>query len=532
MSQPWYCERLAALADSDHAPELVLLHGWGMSSAVWRHWLPLLRRHCNVILLDLPGFGSSPPQPQLTVSELLDQLALYIPRDAALLGWSLGGNLAIAFTERFPTHCAALMTIASNPSFVAHSDWLPGMAPELFQQFQRELTHDAAATRRRFLAMQARGSDGERQLLRWLRNSDMSSATPETLAWGLALLAQLDVRHALHASTLPAVHLFGSSDVLVPAAAARAVSVLAPEHWVVVLDRAAHLPFVSHAELCWQHLDRLLATAHLLKRPRVLQREKKSVAASFSRAAPSYDAAATLQRAIARELLTAIDAPIGSTLLDLGCGTGVFSIELAKQYSVTALDIAEGMLRFARARAPTANIQWLCGDAENLPLADNSVEAIFSSLAIQWCENIGAVFTEIERVLRPGGSAWLSTLGPNTLHELRRAWAAVDAHVHVNAFAAQKTLEHAVQRAGLTLSSWRETEVVMRYAELRQLTRELKALGANNVNADRPAGLLSRRGLQAFSAAYEAQRDGDAQLPATYQVYYVRLTKKSQSTAS
>jgi malonyl-CoA O-methyltransferase len=528
MSRTWYSERLAAFVDSDNAPDLVLLHGWGMSSAVWRHWLPLLRRRCNVILLDLPGFGLSPPQADLTIDELLDQLHEYIPARAALLGWSLGGNIALAFTARFPDYCAALMTIACNPNFVARSDWPSGMAPEVFQQFQIELIDNAAAVQRRFLGLQTKGSDGERQLLRWLRAVQAAAPTTAALSWGLDLLARLDGRAALHQSALPAVHIYGSADVLVPAAVANAVSVLAPKHWVVLLDRAAHLPFVSHSELCWQHLDRLLASAKLLKRPRVQQRAKKSVADSFSRAAPSYDGAAALQRAVADNLLMHIDAPVGATLLDLGCGTGAVSAELAKKYSVIGLDLAEGMLHFARTRAAQSELQWLCGDAENLPLADNSIDAVFSSLALQWCENIGAVFIELQRVLRPGGSAWISTLGPHTLHELRSAWAAVDERIHVNNFVAQDVLTNAVQRAGLTLSMWREEDRAMHYTELRQLTRELKALGAHNVNSGRPGGLTSRPRLQRFSAAYEAQRDGDNRLPATYQVFYLHLTKPSK----
>lgn len=529
----WYCERVPASADSVAAPDLVLLHGWGMSAAVWRHWLPLLRRRCNVILLDLPGFGRSPAQPNLTVDELCDQLREYVPQDAALLGWSLGGNLALAFDERFPGHCRALFTLACNPSFIAHGDWLPGMPADMFRQFQADLAEHPERTLRRFLALQTHGSDGERQLARWLRDVVAGCADPQVLQWGLRMLAQLDTRAALQHCKLPGVHIYGSADALVPSAVARAVGVLNAEHWVVLIDRAAHLPFVSHAELCWQHLDRLLASARLLQRPRAQLRAKQAVATSFSRAAATYDDAAALQRAVAGELLADFSAPDGSVVLDLGCGTGAATSVLAARHRVVALDLAEGMLRFARTAlsaapgegSPAGVTHWLCGDAENLPLADESIDAVFSSLAVQWCENLGAVFTELQRVLRPGGSAWLSTLGPATLHELRAAWAAVDDRVHVNQFIDRPAVLEAIQRAGLAVTSYRQGTEVMRYAELRHLTRELKALGAHNVNLGRPAGLLARRQLQQFSAAYEAQRLADGDLPATYEVYYLHLTK-------
>jgi malonyl-CoA O-methyltransferase len=541
----WYCERVPAVADSVTAPDLVLLHGWGMSAAVWRHWLPLLRRRCNVVLLDLPGFGRSPAQTDLTVDQLCDQLREYVPRDAALLGWSLGGNLALAFDERFPGHCRALFTIACNPSFIAHGDWLPGMPADMFRQFQADVAEYPGRTLRRFLSLQTHGSDGERQLTRWLRGlsdgvgaigvgdasvGDVSAGPgvdPAVLQWGLRMLAQLDARAALQSCKLPGVHIYGSADALVPPAVARAVGVLNPEHWVVLIDRAAHLPFVSHAELCWQHLDRLLASARLLQRPRPHQRAKEAVAASFSRAAATYDDAAALQRTVADNLLAHFDAPAGGTVLDLGCGTGAAIPALATRGPVVALDLAEGMLRFARTRtaAPAAAVRWLCGDAENLPLADDSIHAAFSSLAVQWCENLGAVFAELRRVLKPGASAWISTLGPATLHELRSAWAAVDDRVHVNQFVDSAAIAEAVRRAGLGLVRCDENAVVMRYTELRELTRELKALGAHNMNHGRPGGLQTRRQLQQFSAAYEAQRGPDGKLPATYQVYYVQVTK-------
>ena len=520
----WYCERMPSQIASATAPDLVLLHGWGMSSDVFRDWLPLLRRRCNVTLLDLPGFGRSPAQPQLTIDQLLDQLAQYIPQNAALLGWSLGGTIAAAFTARFPQRCAALMTIASNPCFVERDDWSSAMPAATFAEFQTRLVQNPTVTLRRFLALQTRGSDGERELLRWLRNHE-TNAGSDALAWGLNLLAQLDVRAALQQSTIPAVHIFGSADALVPASVAENISRIAAQQWVVLLDSAAHLPFVSHAELCWQHLDRLLSSAKLLQRAPFAQRSKLSVANSFSNAAPSYDSAAQLQRDVANKLLVQMQLPAASTVLDIGCGTGAISLQLAQHHAVIGLDIAEGMVHYACAHQRHENINWLCGDAENLPLATASIDAVFSSLALQWSENIGAAFIEIARVLRDGGSAWIATLGPNTLHELRRAWQQADDRVHVNGFMARDQIETALQRAGLTVQSWREQNIVLRYRELRELTRELKSIGAHNVNSGRPDGLTSRARLQRFSAAYETQRDAAGFIPATYQVWYLRIGK-------
>jgi len=193
-----------------------------------------------------------------------------------------------------------------------------------------------------------------------------------------------------------------------------------------------------------------------------------------------------------------------------------------------AMDLAEGMLQYARAHREGLSCHWLCGDAEAIPLADHSIDVIFSSLAIQWCENPEQLFTEIHRVLTPGGQFFFSTLGPNTLHELRSAWQAVDDYVHVNNFLDQASLEAAIQHAGLSIKQWREDNDCLHYAQLNELTRELKGLGAHNVNQGRPEGLMGKQKIKAFKAGYEAQRDRDGLLPASYQVWLAVLEKSEQ----
>lgn len=527
MAEDWYRERLPAQQHSLQAPELVLLHGWGMSSAVWRGWLPVLRRRCNVTLLDLPGFGRSPAQPDVSLDHLLEQLAQRIPTGAVLLGWSLGGMLALALAARYPHRCAAVATIACNPTFVQRPDWPGAMPVATFADFCADVERAPAPALRRFCSLQARGDEQERALLKTLRELPQTT-DPAALRWGLELLRSLDLREALANLRLPAMHLYGAADALVPAGAVAAVAALVPHHWVSLLDQVSHLPFLSQPELCNQHLERLLMEARLLPRRQTIQRAKVAVARSFTRAAPSYDGAADLQRQVAAHLLELAQLPGEGSVLDIGCGTGAITAQLAERQangSVVALDLADGMVAYGRERHGASNVHWLCGDAENLPLAGASVDAAFSSLALQWCENLGAAYAELERVLRPGGSAWIATLGPDTLHELRAAWSEADRGTHVNRFAGRDEIAAAAARAGLRLAQHREQQLTLEYAELGQLTRELKALGAHNVNADRPAGLGGRQRLQRFRDAYERRRNAAGRLPASYQVWYLQLEK-------
>ncbi|SEQ62635.1 malonyl-CoA O-methyltransferase [Amphritea atlantica] len=249
---------------------------------------------------------------------------------------------------------------------------------------------------------------------------------------------------------------------------------------------------------------------------------KPQIAESFSRAAVSYDSVAQLQRRIGHRLLNQMTSTSADVVMDLGCGTGYFAPLLTEQLrpqQLICLDLAQGMLEYARQTRVTPNTLWLCGDAENLPLADNSVELIFSSLAIQWCEELPALFSEVARVLKPGGHFLFSTLGPDTLFELREAWSEVDQYQHVNRFISftdlQRSAEPYLQQLSLT-----ETPELLLYDELRGLTSELKGIGAHNISAGRQNGLTGKARIMAFKQAYERFRRADGQLPATYQVFY------------
>lgn len=259
--------------------------------------------------------------------------------------------------------------------------------------------------------------------------------------------------------------------------------------------------------------------------------DKRQVAASFSRAASSYDSVAELQRAVGSELLSRLPltGATPSRWLDLGSGTGYFSRQLAQHLPGSegiALDIAEGMLRHAR---PSGGAEYfVAGDAERLPLQEGCVGLVFSSLAVQWCADFASVLSEAQRVLQPGGVFAFASLCVGTLYELRDSWQAVDGMVHVNRFRQLGDYQRLCAQSGLNVRSLDVLPHVLHYADVRSLTHELKALGAHNINPGRPGGLTGRARIQALIAAYEQFRQ-PAGLPATYQVVYAVLEKPSQA---
>jgi malonyl-CoA O-methyltransferase len=254
--------------------------------------------------------------------------------------------------------------------------------------------------------------------------------------------------------------------------------------------------------------------------------DKRQVAASFSRAAASYDSVAELQRAVGSELLARLPAELQpARWVDLGSGTGHFSRALAARFAQangTAVDIAEGMLHHARPLGGAT--RFVCGDAERLPLASESQELIFSSLALQWCADFAAVLVEARRVLAPGGVFAFSSLCVGTLQELRDSWQTVDGLVHVNRFRQFEDYQALCAASGLELVTLASERRVLHYADLRQLTHELKALGAHNLNPGRPGGLTGRARVRALVEAYERCRDEHG-LPASWQVVYGVLRK-------
>ncbi len=254
---------------------------------------------------------------------------------------------------------------------------------------------------------------------------------------------------------------------------------------------------------------------------------KQAIAKSFGGAAHSYDAVASLQRAIGDKLLDKLPDLSCDHVLDLGCGTGHFMPRLAKKFpgaNLLGMDLAEGMALHASRQQISERLLWSCGDAESLPLVADRLSLIFSSMALQWCSDLAVVFSEAMRVLRPGGILGFSIPGPQTLHELKTAWQKVDGYVHVNAFASAEEILHMADRAGFKAQLCTEMRTA-HYGRLGELTTELKALGAHNINSGRPTGLTGRSRIQTLLAGYECFRNKAGLLPATWQIYYLILEK-------
>ena len=260
--------------------------------------------------------------------------------------------------------------------------------------------------------------------------------------------------------------------------------------------------------------------------PSTVRLDKRQIRRAFSRAAAGYDKAAVLQREVGERLAMRLDyiriKP--ATVLDLGAGSGVGIPNLQSRFRrarVIAADFSEAMLRHARRRG-----SWLkrprvvCSDARHLPFQEQSIDLVFSNLMLQWCRPEEAYLAEVRRVLSAGGLFLFSTFGPDTLRELREAFAAVDDHPHIHEFADMHDIGDLLLTTGFREPVVNMEMFTLTYADVRSVLRDLKSVGATNAAAARARGMSGHAALRNLEHAYEKFRHADGRLPLSYEVIY------------
>jgi malonyl-CoA O-methyltransferase len=285
--------------------------------------------------------------------------------------------------------------------------------------------------------------------------------------------------------------------------------------------------------------------------------DRRAVASHFSRAAKHYDAAAVLQKEVSERLserLPLLKIQPGC-IVDLGAGTGFLSEQVRSYYpqaTLIAVDLSAVMLAEYRNKL-LAQLRWwhkfnpfysarpavhlVSADAYQLPLADNSVDMLVSSLMLQWCDDLPRVLAECRRVLRQDGVFFIATLGPDTLKELRSAWQVVDgqATTHLLNFADLHDLGDALSHAGFSDPVCDVEHITLTYADAASAVKDLKAIGATNANQQRTKGLMGKQKWQQFLQAYQQSAMADGRIPATFEVVYAHAfiaEKKTVDNAS
>ena len=263
--------------------------------------------------------------------------------------------------------------------------------------------------------------------------------------------------------------------------------------------------------------------------------EKYRIQKHFDAKADLYESSAVLQREVSERMLERLHLVKlqPERVLDVGAGTGWGVQGLMKHYrsaQVIALDLSMAMLNRSKAKGGWLRKPGLiCGDAESLAIADNSVDIIFSSLMLQWCD-AEKVFSEFHRILKPGGMLMFSSFGPDTLKELRHSWKQVDDKIHVNEFVDMHDLGDALLAKGFAEPVMDMDIMTLTYTDAKSVMMDLKNIGANTPMKNESRGLITPRKFQRVLDAYEAFRVEDV-VPATYEVVYGHAWKAESSSS-
>ena len=234
-------------------PDLVFLHGWGMNGDVWESVTPSLAENYRVTAVDLPGHGRSvdvgaDKTDGYSLQNLAAQVLEVTPPGATLVGWSMGGLVATQMVLDNPMAINRLVLVASAPKFVRDESWPDGMEAELLDNFAGDLREDYRNTVKRFIAIQAMGSDNPREEQRVLRDRVFRHGDPQiaALEGGLKILHQTDLRSRLAEIKIPMLLLTGEHDSLFRRQAAESAQLLNGNSKLVVIKGAGHAPFLSH----------------------------------------------------------------------------------------------------------------------------------------------------------------------------------------------------------------------------------------------------------------------------------------------
>lgn len=222
------------LSISGQGMPLVLFHGWGFDSRIWGQLTPHLIQHYTVILVDLPGFGLTP---SLGWEAFQKELLARLPEKFAMVGWSLGGLVAMRIACEAVGRVSHLVCIASSPKFVSDDSW-PGVPFEKMHQFKERLQKEPQKVLNEFTALQVPGCLG----------NAFASPTIEGLTTGLEWLLRWDLREAIKTLALPVLFMFGRLDSIVPSATMGAMQRAYPQFEYQMVKKSAHSIFLTHTE--------------------------------------------------------------------------------------------------------------------------------------------------------------------------------------------------------------------------------------------------------------------------------------------
>ncbi|WP_133126751.1 malonyl-ACP O-methyltransferase BioC [Legionella nagasakiensis] len=261
---------------------------------------------------------------------------------------------------------------------------------------------------------------------------------------------------------------------------------------------------------------------------------KSEICNAFNIHATEYEQAAKIQLEIGERLFERLHylKITPRYVLDLGCGTGVFTQRLRKQYpqaQVIGFDLAYAMLMQAKSKQKWRK-KWplVNGDMMAMPFVSGFFDLVFANQVLHWAQPLSSVIGELNRVMNSQGCLMFSTLGPDTFQELRYSWAKVNQYAHTNEFLDMHDLGDCLLTEQFIDPVVDMEMLTAHYTSLSRLVRSLKSQGVRNINQARNQGLTGRHAWHKFEEAFSALRTETGKFPLTYEIVYGHAWKGAQ----
>jgi len=239
---------------------IVLIHGWGMSGKIWEEFSKLMKYKNKLYIIDLPGMGKSQIIKPYKIDNLIDKIHELIPERVTIIGWSLGGQIAMKYCLKYPKNVKNLVCISSTPCFIRKLGWEYGISINFFSKFKNNLLKNWKKTLKSFFLLQIKEDKESKNILKKLENDFMGQQLPtkEGLEKSLEILAEIDMRNEVKNINIPALIITGKLDNISNYKASIWMQSQIKESKIFIFDSAGHIPFLNHQRTCFKLIEEFL----------------------------------------------------------------------------------------------------------------------------------------------------------------------------------------------------------------------------------------------------------------------------------
>ena len=243
--------------------DLVLIHGWGMHSGIWKPIIEKFSNQYTLHLVDIPGMGKSHIIDPYDLNHLAEAISKELPSSFDILGWSLGSLIALKMSLIYPKKIHRMVFVGGTPRFINQTDWSYGVDIKDFNDFANKLFKDYKSTMINFYTLQLMHSKHSKLLIKKLKdmNDEVNAPDVKSLQLSLDILLNNDLRDDINKINHQTLLIVGEKDRLTPKSASEWLESHLKEAQLKVIQGASHIPFLSHAEEFFDHLDQFLLAA-------------------------------------------------------------------------------------------------------------------------------------------------------------------------------------------------------------------------------------------------------------------------------